>query len=147
LEKKQTDEQSKKEAKNMAYQALFLADGVVFLFQALFLADGVVFLFKKTSGFTPDEVTVIDNDKGEVFIELGRNVIKITEKIIKNLKKHKTIFLYETQREYDSDSIPIAFELRSDAMDKLEVLWKEKNNARQGKPAHRTHRAAGNNQH
>ena len=135
MEKKQTDEQSKKEAKNMAYQALFLA-------------DGVVFLFKKTSGFTPDEVTAtIDNDKGEVFIELGKNVIKITEKIIKNLKKHKTIFLYETQRKYDSDSIPIAFELRSDAMDKLEVLWREKNNARQGKPAHRTQGAAGNNQH
>jgi len=133
LEKKQTDEQSKKEVKNTAYQALFLA-------------DGVVFLFKKTSVFTPAEVTATI-DKGEVFIELGRNVIKITEKIIKNLKKHKTIFLYETQREYDSDSIPIAFELRSDAMDKLEVLWKEKNNARQGKPAHRTQGAAGNNQH
>ena len=121
----------KKEAKNMAYQALFLA-------------DGVVFLFKKTSGFTPDEVTATI-DKGEVFIELGRNVIKITEKIIKNLKKHKTIFLYETQREYDSESIPIAFELRSDAMDKLQALWREKNNARQSKPAHRTQGAAGNN--
>ena len=133
MEKKQTDEQSKKEVKNTAYQALFLA-------------DGVVFLFKKTSVFTPAEVTATI-DKGEVFIELGRNVIKIKEKIIKNLKKHKTIFLYETQREYDSDSIPIAFELRSDAMDKLEVLWKEKNNARQGKPAHRTQGAAGNNQH
>ena len=123
----------KKEAKNMAYQALFLA-------------DGVVFLFKKTSGFTPDEVTATI-DKGEVFIELGRNVIKITEKIIKNLKKHKTIFLYETQREYDSESIPIAFELRSDAMDKLQALWREKNNVKQGKPAHRTQGAAGNNQH
>ena len=133
MEKKQTDEQSKKEVKNTAYQALFLA-------------DGVVFLFKKTSVFTPAEVTATI-DKGEVFIELGRNVIKITEKIIKNLKKHKTIFLYETQRKYDSDSIPIAFELRSDAIDKLEVLWREKNNARQGKPAHRTQGAAGNNHH
>jgi len=136
LEKKQTDEQSKKEAKNMAYQALFLA-------------DGVVFLFKKTSGFTPDEVTAtIDNDKGEVFIELGRNVIKITEKIIKNLKKYKTMFLYEIpEGEYDPDSIPIAFELKTDAMDKLEALWREKNNVKQGKPAHRTQGAAGNNQH
>jgi len=124
----------KKEAKNMAYQALFLA-------------DGVVFLFKKTSVFTPAEVTATI-DKGEVFIELGRNVIKITEKIIKNLKKHKTIFLYETpEKEYDPDSIPIAFEMKTDAMDKLEALWREKNNARQGEPAHRTHRAAGNNQH
>jgi len=119
---KQAKMKNQNEAKNMAYQALFLA-------------DGVVFLLRKISHFTASEVEVGADERG-VYIRLGRNVAQITKRIMENLRKYKTIFLYHVpEGEYDPDSMPIAFEMKAGAMEKLETLWetaKEKRNAARG---------------
>ena len=94
-------------------------------YQALFLADGVVFLLRKISHFTVSEVEVRADEKG-VYIKLGRNLAQVTERIMENLRKHKTIFLYHVpEGEYDPDSMPIAFEMKAGAMEKLETLWQK----------------------
>lgn len=109
---KQIKIKNQNEAKNIAYQALFLA-------------DGVVFLLRKISHFTVGEVEVRADEKG-VYIGLGKNVAQITERIMDNLRKHKTIFLYHVpEGEYDPDTMPIAFEMKASAMEKLEILWQK----------------------
>jgi len=100
------------ENKNIAYKAIFVADGVIFLFEDI-------------SHFSAEEVRVISNDK-DLFIQLGDNVVNLTEKIIDELLKKETLFLYRAPKDrYDPDSTPIAFEIEPVALNKLETLWKE----------------------
>ena len=98
--------------KNIAYKAIFVADGVIFLFQNI-------------SHFSAEEVRITGNDK-DLFIQLGNNVINLTQKIVDELLRKKTLFLYRAPGDsYDPDTTPIAFEMEPEALNKLETLWKE----------------------
>lgn len=100
------------ENKNIAYKAIFVEDGVIFLFQ-------------NVSHFSAEEVRIRSNDK-DLFIELGDNIVNLTGKIIDKLLKNKTLFLYKAPKDsYDSDTIPIAFEIETAALDKLKTAWRE----------------------
>jgi len=103
------------ENKNIAYKAVFVADGVIFLFQNI-------------SHFSAEEVRITRNDKN-LFIQLGNNAINLTQKIVDELLKKKTLFLYRVPEDsYDPDTTPIAFEMEPEALNKLEIMWKEVTN-------------------
>ena len=100
------------ENKNIAYKAIFVEDGVIFLFQ-------------NVSHFSAEEVRIRSNDK-DLFIELGDNIVNLTGKIIDELLKNKTLFLYKAPEDsYAPDTTPIAFEIEPAALNKLETTWKE----------------------
>ena len=100
------------ENKNIAYKAIFVEDGVIFLFQ-------------NVSHFSAEEVRIRSNDK-DLFIELGDNIVNLTGKIIDKLLKNKTLFLYKAPEDsYAPDTTPIAFEIEPAALNKLETTWKE----------------------
>ena len=100
------------ENKNIAYKAIFVEDGVIFLFQ-------------NVSHFSAEEVRIRSNDK-DLFIELGDNIVNLTGKIIDKLLKNKTLFLYKAPEDsYDLDIPPIAFEIETAALDKLKTAWRE----------------------
>jgi len=100
------------ENKNIAYKAIFVEDGVIFLFQ-------------NVNHFSAEEVRIRSNDK-DLFIELGDNIVNLTGKIIDELLKNKTLFLYKAPEDsYAPDTTPIAFEIEPAALNKLETTWKE----------------------
>ena len=102
-------------------------------YKAIFVEDGVIFLFENVSHFSAQEVRIKSNDKG-LFIELGENIVNLTKKIIDKLLKNKTLFLYKAPEDsYDSDTTPIAFEIESAALNKLETTWREVTNKKKTK--------------
>jgi len=103
------------ENKNIAYKAIFVEDGVIFLFQ-------------NVSHFSAEEVRIRSNDK-DLFIELGDNIVNLTGKIIDKLLKNKTLFLYKAPEDsYAPDTTPIAFEIEQAALNKLKTAWREMKN-------------------
>ena len=96
-----------------------------FAYKAIFVEDGVIFLFENVSHFSAEEVRIRSNDK-DLFIELGDNIVNLTGKIIDKLLKNKTLFLYKAPEDsYAPDTTPIAFEIEPAALNKLETTWKE----------------------
>ena len=104
-----------KKTKNLAYKAIFLADGIGFLFEEIL-------------PFSANGVQIGADDEGRVFIALGENLILITSNIMRSLERHRTFFLYRSPSgSYDPDSTPIAFEMEEDAMMRLKKLWESVN--------------------
>ena len=97
-------------------------------YKAIFLADGIGFLFEEILPFSANGVQIGTDDEDRVFIALGENLILITSNIMRFLEKHRTFFLYRSPLEsYDPESIPIAFEMEKDAMTRLKKLWESVN--------------------
>jgi len=51
-----------------------------FAYKAIFLADGIVFLFEALRPFEHEDVKM-NHYNGDLFLELGHNVALITEKV------------------------------------------------------------------
>ena len=94
--------------KNIAYKAIFVEDGIIFLFEDL-------------SYFSAEEVRLRCDDKA-LFIELGNNIVSLTDRIIDKLLKNRTIFLYKSPRySYDLNVPLIALKIEAALLDKLKA--------------------------
>ena len=106
------EKQISKQAENLPYKAIFGADGVGLLFEKIY-------------PFGANDVHMNVQGKA-VRIHMGKNIVPITANIMLALRKHRTFFLYESPRDdYDTDSMPITFELEESAMAMLEELWEK----------------------
>ena len=90
-------------------------------YKAIFVPDGVLFLFENVSYFSPEDVTMRGNGEA-LFIELGNNIVNLTDRIIDKLLKNRTLFLYKAPRHsYDLNTPLIALKIEAALLDKLKA--------------------------
>ena len=100
-----------------------LLSGKHLAYKAIFVADGIVFLFEEVKPFTDEEVK-INPYNGDLFLELGHNVALITEKILHHLIETKHFFLYKSEYlGYEAKEQAIAFEAESDILARIQGAW------------------------
>ena len=112
--------QTQKQTKNNAGKLL---SGKHLAYKAIFLADGVVFLFEDVKPFTDEEVK-INPYNGDLFLELGHNVALITEKVLHHLIETKHVFLYKSgYLGYEAKEQAIALEVESEVLARIRGAW------------------------
>jgi len=94
-----------------------------FAYKAVFVADGIIFLFEDINAFTTENVK-INLYKGDLFLELGSNVALITENILKYLMRTKCLFLYKTSLSaYEAEERALAFETKPEVLARIQGAW------------------------
>lgn len=100
-----------------------LLSGKHLAYKAIFVADGVVFLFEEVKPFADEEVK-INPYNGDLFLELGNNVALITEEVLHHLIETKHLFLYKSgYLRYEAKEQPIAFEAESEVLARIQGAW------------------------
>ncbi|MDL1970995.1 MAG: hypothetical protein LWW94_08500 [Candidatus Desulfofervidaceae bacterium] len=80
-------------------------------------------MFEEIIPFDANEIKAFKDQNGELYLAFGKNIMRITKEIMRELKRHKTLFLYKlSPDEYAPDSVPVGFEIEEDALGKLEKL-------------------------
>ena len=94
-----------------------------FAYKAVFVADGIIFLFEEIKAFTTEDVR-INLFNGELFLELGNNVTLITERILGYLIKTKRLFLYKGAfSAYEAEEQALAFETKPEVLARIQGAW------------------------
>ena len=94
-----------------------------FAYKAVFVADGIIFLFEDIKPFTTENVR-INLYNGDLFLELGNNVTLISEKILKYLIQTKRLFLYKTSLSaYEAEEQALAFETKPEVLARIQGAW------------------------
>jgi hypothetical protein len=100
-----------------------ILSGKSFAYKAIFVTDGVIFLFEELNPFAGEAVK-INPYNGDLFLELGANVALLTEGILNHLVEAKYFFLYASMfSAYEAKEQTIAFEIKPEILARIHGAW------------------------
>lgn len=100
-----------------------LLSGKHFAYKAIFVSDGLIFLFEEVRPFTEEDVK-INAYNGDLFLELGNNVVLFTEQILKHLIKTKNLFLYKSPfPDFQAENQIISLKAEPEILARIQGAW------------------------
>jgi len=94
-----------------------------FAYKVIYVENGLIVMFPRVRPFNEENIKV-KTVGDDLILELGRNIVLVTEKMLRHLVKTQHLFLYESpDSAYEASERKMSFSADKETIAKVQGAW------------------------